>query len=273
MGNTKYTDSEIASLKKEIDELKLRLEEAKASNAAKETFLSNMSHDIRTPMNAIMGFTQLASDSKEDPALVQEYLSHVRDSGKQMMSLIDELLEMSNITSGEVKLEPEECYIKEQLDIVLESLEKPAQEKGLQFVREVELDEQPAVTDPVRLRRILRNLVDNAIKYTPAGGTVRIKAKAGEISHAGYRRYEFTIEDTGIGMTEEFLQKIFTSFEQEKTSTESGLTGTGLGLSVVKGIVDLMNGTVTVHSRKNEGSVFLVELPMKMAELSFMGGN
>ena len=261
-----YIETSRRALKAEHRRMEAELEKERHVAEAKDELLFHVSHDIRTPMNAIMGFTKLASEAKDDPALMQEYLSHVRDSGRQMMSLIDELLEMSNISAGEAQLEPEECDIKAQFDIVLDNLEIQAKEKGVTFIRAVEIDDQLAWADPVRFRRILRNLVDNAIKYTPSGGAVTVSARVSDISHAGYRRYEFTVEDTGIGMTEEFLEKIFESFAQEKTSTESGMSGTGLGLSVVKGLVDLMNGTVRVHSEKNEGSVFYVELPLKMAE-------
>ncbi len=246
--------------------MEAELEKERQVTEAKDDLLFHVSHDIRTPMNAIMGFTQLATEAEDDPELIKEYLGHVRDSGKQMMSLIDELLEMSQITTGETELKPEQADVREQLEIVLENLEFQAQEKGISFSKEFHLGEDPVMVDAVRLRRILRNLVENAVKYTPSGGSINVTARSNEVSKSGYCRYEFTVADTGIGMSEAFLEKIFHSFEQERTSTESGMSGTGLGLSVVKGLIDLMNGTITVRSKKGEGSTFVVNLPLKLAK-------
>ncbi|MCR5321628.1 MAG: amino acid permease [Lachnospiraceae bacterium] len=244
--------------------MEMELDREKNEVEIKNDFLFHISHDIRTPMNAILGFTEIARRDPEDVEQVKDCLEHVGSAGKTMMNLIDQLLDMSELNGEDVAVQVEPCDLSEQLEIVMESVATNIQDKELTLIKEIQLPEDLVLADGSKVRRILRNLLDNAVKYTPVGGSVTVRAMAGELSESGYARYEFQIADTGIGMSEEFLENIFKSFHQEATSTESGLSGTGLGLSMVKSLVDMMGGSVNVRSKKEEGSIFTVDFPLKI---------
>lgn len=251
--------------KREAQALALELERQKHMSEAKSSFLFNISHDIRTPMNAIVGFTTLARRHIDDRERLEEYLRRVDESNQHMLSLIDDLLEMSQIDSGRVKLKAEVCDLREQLDIALSVMAAQIEEKGLTLETDIAIPADEVCVDAHRFRRIMTNLIGNAVKFTDAPGTIRVAARSKQVSESGYARYEFEVADTGIGMSEEFLQRIFKAFEREETSTRTGYLGAGLGLSIVKSLLDIMGGSISVRSRKGEGSTFTVSLPLKLA--------
>ena len=251
----------------QADNLRMELELASEKNLidARNEFLFNVSHDIRTPMNAIMGYTELALRHIEDREELTDALLNVKNSSHHMMSLIDDLLEMSSITAGVMSLKPEICNIKEELDIVYDMMLIKANEKGIILSKNLSLPDVDVITDAHRFRRVMSNLLDNAIKFTSSGGKVELSARTGDSSDSGYLRYEFKISDTGIGMSEDFLNKLFGVFAREETSTKSGSRGIGLGLAIVKNLVDRLGGTIKVDSTKGEGTVFTVSIPMMQA--------
>lgn len=240
------------------------LARAEAANKAKTTFLSNMSHDIRTPMNAIIGFTTLAATHIDNKELVKDYLGKITAASSHLLSLINDVLDMSRIESGRMQLEEVECSLSEILHGLRNILQADVKSKRLNFyIDTVDVFNEHVICDKLRLNQILLNLLGNAVKFTEPGGSVsvRISQKPAEVKE--YARYEFRVRDTGIGMSEEFLTHLFEPFERERTSTASGIQGTGLGMSITKNIVEMMGGTIAVKSRKGEGSEFIIELPMK----------
>ena len=237
---------------------------AETANRAKSTFLSNMSHDIRTPMNAIIGFTTLALSNIDDKERVKDYLAKTLASSNHLLSLINDVLDMSRIESGKIHLEE----VKVNLSDVLHDLKTIV--SGQIYAKQLELymdatdvTDEDVYCDKTRLNQILLNLLSNAIKFTPAGGTVsvRVRQLAGKVHGCG--QYEFRIKDNGIGMSEEFAQKIFEPFERERTSTVSRIQGTGLGMAITKNIVDMMGGTIEVQTAQGKGSEFIICLPLR----------
>ncbi len=255
-------------VREEMDQrrlLKSALLQANRANKAKSVFLSNMSHDIRTPMNAIMGFTNLAIGHIDQKERVEEYLKKILTSGNHLVSLINDVLDMSRIESGKMHLEETLCSLPEILHGLRSIIQGDLRAKQLDFsVDTVDVRDEEIFCDKLRLNQILLNLLSNSIKYTPAGGSIflRITEKPG--APAGYANYEFRIEDTGIGMSEEFVSHIFEPFEREETATVNGIQGTGLGMAITKNIVDLMNGTIQVSSRQGEGTVFTVGVTFRL---------
>lgn len=241
------------------------LERERRASAAKSTFLFNISHDIRTPMNSIMGFTELAKRHVNDPEQLSMYLDKVDISNRHMLSLIDDLLEMSQIDSGQTRIKTEVVSLSKELADVVEIMETQAHEKGVTLETDSKLPEEDVYVDSIRFRRIMMNLISNAIKFTNAGGWVRVSARPKNVSKSGYTRYILSVKDNGIGMSEDFLQRVFEAFEREETSTQTGYIGTGLGLSITKRLLDIMGGSIEVKSRKGEGSEFIVSLPLKLA--------
>ena len=253
--------------KKRIQEENIRmqveLDKEKHLAETRDEFLFNVSHDIRTPMNAIMGFTDLALRHLDDREELLDDLDKVKKASTHMMSLIDDLLEMSHINSEHIELKPEVSCIETELDTVIEMLKLPAYEKGIELMKRLDIPPAKVIMDAHRFRRVMNNLIGNAIKFTPSGGKVKVEAVASEASASGYVRYVFKVSDTGVGMNREFMEKLFLPFSREETSTRSGASGTGLGLSIAKNLVDRMGGTIEVESAKNEGSTFTVSIPMK----------
>ena len=243
--------------------MEVALEKEKQAHEAKSEFLFSVSHDVRTPMNAIMGFTDLARQHIREPERLRGYLDKVRESSEHMLSLIDNLLEMSQIDSGHIHLKPEACSLREQMDSVLALMEGQAEAKGVALSADLNIPETRVLIDIHCFRRILTNLTDNAVKFTPKGGSVKVSAKAGPASDSGYARYEFQVSDTGVGISKEFSSHMFQAFEREESSTKSGVLGTGLGLSIVKNMLDAMGGSIAVQSQKGIGSTFTVNLPIK----------
>lgn len=241
------------------------LAQAERANKAKSTFLSNMSHDIRTPMNAIMGFTALASTHLDNKEQVREYLEKIMSSGNHLLSLINDVLDMSRIESGKIHIEEKPCSLPEILHELRNMLQADIHAKQLDlYIDTVDVLNEEIYCDKLRLNQIFLNLLSNAVKFTGAGGTIsmRIIEKAG--APAGCASYEFHVKDTGIGMSEEFVSHIFEPFERERNSTISGIQGTGLGMAITKNIVDMMNGSIQVKSRPGEGSEFIVSLTFRV---------
>ena len=237
---------------------------AETANRAKSTFLSNMSHDIRTPMNAIIGFTTLAISNIDDKNRVKDYLSKTLASSNHLLSLINDVLDMSRIESGKIHLEEVEVNLSDVLHDLKTIVSGQIYAKQLEFYMDaMDVTDEDVYCDKTRLNQILLNLLSNAIKFTPAGGTVsvRVRQLSGKVHGCG--QYEFRIKDNGIGMSQEFAQKIFEPFERERTSTVSRIQGTGLGMAITKNIVDMMGGTIKVQTAQGKGSEFIICLPMR----------
>ena len=237
---------------------------AETANRAKSTFLSNMSHDIRTPMNAIIGFTTLALSNIDDKERVKDYLAKTLASSNHLLSLINDVLDMSRIESGKIHLEEVEVNLSDVLHDLKTIVSGQIYAKQLElYMDATDVTDEDVYCDKTRLNQILLNLLSNAIKFTPAGGTVsvRVRQLAGKVHGCG--QYEFRIKDNGIGMSEEFAQKIFEPFERERTSTVSRIQGTGLGMAITKNIVDMMGGTIEVQTAQGKGSEFIICLPLR----------
>ena len=237
---------------------------AETANRAKSTFLSNMSHDIRTPMNAIIGFTTLALSNINDTERVKDYLAKTLASSNHLLSLINDVLDMSRIESGKIHLEEVEVNLSDVLHDLKTIVSGQIYAKQLELYMDVmDVTDEDVYCDKTRLNQILLNLLSNAIKFTPAGGTVsvRVRQLAGKVRGCG--QYEFRIKDNGIGMSQEFAQKIFEPFERERTSTVSRIQGTGLGMAITKNIVDMMGGTIEVQTAQGKGTEFTVCVPMR----------
>ena len=244
--------------------LQVAVEKAESANRAKSTFLSNMSHDIRTPMNAIIGFTTLALSNIDDTDRVKDYLGKTLASSNHLLSLINDVLDMSRIESGKIHLEEVEVNLSDVLHDLKTIVSGQIFAKQLELYMDVmDVTDEDVYCDKTRLNQILLNLLSNAIKFTPAGGTVsvRVRQLAGKVRGCG--QYEFRIKDNGIGMSQEFAQKIFEPFERERTSTVSGIQGTGLGMAITKNIVDMMGGTIEVQTAQGKGTEFTVCVPMR----------
>ena len=244
--------------------LQVAVEKAESANRAKSTFLSNMSHDIRTPMNAIIGFTTLALSNIDDTDRVKDYLGKTLASSNHLLSLINDVLDMSRIESGKIHLEEVEVNLSDVLHDLKTIVSGQIYAKQLELYMDVmDVTDEDVYCDKTRLNQILLNLLSNAIKFTPAGGTVsvRVRQLAGKVHGCG--QYEFRIKDNGIGMSPEFAQKIFEPFERERTSTVSGIQGTGLGMAITKNIVDMMGGTIEVQTAQGKGTEFTVCVPMR----------
>ena len=237
---------------------------AETANRAKSTFLSNMSHDIRTPMNAIIGFTTLALSNIDDKDRVKDYLAKTLASSNHLLSLINDVLDMSRIESGKIHLEEVEVNLSDVLHDLKTIVSGQIYAKQLElYMDATDVADEDVYCDKTRLNQILLNLLSNAIKFTPAGGTVsvRVRQLAGKVHGCG--QYEFRIKDNGIGMSPEFAKKIFEPFERERTSTVSRIQGTGLGMAITKNIVDMMGGTIEVQTAQGKGSEFIICVPMR----------
>ena len=245
--------------------LQVAVEKAESANRAKSTFLSNMSHDIRTPMNAIIGFTTLALSNIDDTDRVKDYLGKTLASSNHLLSLINDVLDMSRIESGKIHLEEVEVNLSDVLHDLKTIVSGQIYAKQLElYMDAMDVTDEDVYCDKTRLNQILLNLLSNAIKFTPAGGTVsvRVRQLAGKVRGCG--QYEFRIKDNGIGMSQEFAQKIFEPFERERTSTVSRIQGTGLGMAITKNIVDMMGGTIEVQTAQGKGSEFIIRVPLRV---------
>ena len=261
--------SQIVRVKKEMQEkmdMQMALEQEKNANEAKSAFLFSVSHDIRTPMNAIMGFTDLAKRHMNDPERLRDYLGKVDEANHHLLALIDDLLEMSRLDYGRVEIKTEPLDLARQINMALDMFKPQIEEKSLTLLRDIAIPQQPVCLDGLRFRRIIGNIVGNAVKFTPAHGEIKVTVRQKRLSDSGYARYEIVVEDNGIGMTEEFMKRMFESFEREESATKTGYLGTGLGLTITKRLLDIMGGSISATSKKGEGSSFVIDLPLKLAD-------
>ena len=252
-----------------IQEEKLRmemeLERERQASEVKAAFLFNISHDILTPLNAIMGFTDLARRHLNEPELLRNYLAKVDESSRQMLTLVNDLLDMSKITYGKTQLRSEVCDLEEQVLVVVHAFKQRAAEKNVSLESVINLPREMVYTDDVNFRKILSALVDNAIKFTPPGGHVKLSAKKKKVSEdANYIRCEFVISDDGVGMNEDFMMRMYETFEREETSTKTGYLSAGLGLAITKKLLDAMGGSIEAVSEKGKGTTFTVGIPFKI---------
>ena len=259
---------EIKALNEELDKsqkkLKAALKAAESANKAKTLFLNSMSHDIRTPMNAIIGFTTLADSHIGNKERVKNYLGKILISSRHLLSLINDVLDMSRIESGKVKIEKAPLSLLKLIDEICTIIQAGVNEKELEFSLDADrIEDENVLGDSLRIQQVLLNILGNAIKFTPAGGKVSFQVIQKEAVSAGSAVYEFRIKDSGIGMSREFQKHIFEAFSREDSATVSGLQGTGLGMAITKNIVDLMGGTIAVKSEEGKGSEFVVCLELE----------
>ena len=261
-------DAKIAEQKIALEQQQALLEkalvQAESANKAKTMFLSNMSHDIRTPMNAIIGFTNLALNNLKDPSLVKSYLEKTVVSSTHLLSLINDILDMSRIESGKIRLEEVNCNLSEimhDLNTIILGQAK-AKQQNL-YMDSFDIENENVICDKLRLHQMLINLLSNAVKFTPVGGSIHVFVRqTGKEQAMGL--FEFHVKDNGIGMSSEFLKVLYEPFERERTSTISKTQGTGLGMSITKKIVDMMGGTIDVVSAPGKGTEFIVHLKLKI---------
>ncbi|MCM1252594.1 MAG: response regulator [Clostridium sp.] len=244
------------------------LMQAQHANRAKTTFLSNMSHDIRTPMNAIIGFATIAVSHIHNTEQVRDSLEKVLSSSNHLLSLINDILDMSRIESGKVQIKEQECNISELMHNLVNIIQPQVKAKQLElFIDTFEVANEDVIADSLKLNQVFINLLSNAVKYTPAGGSISFRIMQKTTYHHGYGDYTFIIKDNGIGMAQEFVEHVFEPFEREATTTKTGIEGTGLGMAITKNIVEMMNGTINVTSEVGKGSTFTVELTLKLQDV------
>lgn len=245
--------------------LEERLVKAENAERAKTMFLSNMSHDIRTPMNAIIGYTTLAATNIDNKERIQDYLSKILSSSNHLLSLINDILDMSRIESGRVDIEEIECSLPDMLQDLRNILQSQIQAKQLNFfIDTIDVIDEDVYCDKLHLNQVLLNLVGNAIKFTPSGGSVTLIFKQKHGAPEGYALYEIHVKDTGIGMSADFMKHVFEPFERESTSTVSGIQGTGLGMAIAKNIIDMMGGTIEVFSEQGKGTEYIITLELRL---------
>ena len=249
------------SLEQKNAELELAVQHETAANRAKREFLFNMSHDIRTPMNAIIGFTSLAAAHIDNREQVIDYLKKISTASQHLLSLINDVLDMSRIESGKVALETKPVHLPDLVHDIRDIIQSNITSKRLSlYIDTLDVSDEDVIADPMRLNQVLLNILTNAIKFTPTGGMISLRILQKNTAPKGYADYEFHVRDNGIGMSEEFRAHIFEQFSREKTSTVSKIQGTGLGMSITKNLVDMMGGTITVDSEPGQGSEFTVSL-------------
>ena len=256
-----------AELENSRADLRVALEAAEHANRAKTTFLNNMSHDIRTPMNAIIGFTSLAATHIDNKEQVRGYLAKIMTSSRHLLSLINDVLDMSRIESGKVKIDAVPVHLPDVIHDLRTIIQTNAAAKQLDlFIDTEDVHDENIIADKLRLNQILLNILGNAIKFTRPGGTIRIRVIQKPTAPDGFADYEFRIKDNGIGMRPEFQQHIFEAFSREDSSTVSGIQGTGLGMAITKNLVDMMGGKIAVHSEEGKGSEFIVDLRFALSD-------
>ncbi len=265
-----YSERIMDVAKKEEEEnrrvLQNALDMAEQANHAKTTFLNSMSHDIRTPMNAIIGFTALATAHIDDTALVKDYLRKIATSGDHLLSLINDILDMSRIESGSMKIEEAQVHLPTLLQEIKTIVQPDIEAKQMSFLIDTgEIKNEEILCDKLHFSQVMLNLLSNAVKYTPAAGKIEIHVRQKVSVRPDYACYEFHVKDNGIGMSEEFQKHVFESFTREQTQTVSGIQGSGLGMAITKNILDMMGGTISVHSEPNVGTAFIVTLQFKIA--------
>lgn len=260
-----YYQFEIRRYKDFMHEVKLQkaVDDARAANEAKTRFLFNMSHDIRTPMNAILGFSELLKKHIDEKERALDYIEKIHTSSTFLLSIINYVLEMARIESGEAALKTEEGNFEELVHSLQAVFEPTVNEKHLEYTCTLDVQHKYVICDKTKVREIILNIVSNSLKYTPEGGKVAFNITEEPSEHTDESIYKIVVEDTGIGMSKEYLPHIFEEFTREHSTTESKVIGTGLGLPIVKSLVDLMNGTIDVESELGKGTRFEVRLPLK----------
>ena len=254
-------------LQQKNNELEKSIEKEAIANKSKREFLFNMSHDIRTPMNAIIGFTSLAATHIDHKEQVLDYLKKISVSSQHLLSLINDILDMSRLESGKVKIDEKTVHLPDVIHDLKTIIQSNITSKRLSLLIDtMDVYDEDIITDPLRLNQILLNILSNAIKFTPAGGTISVQITQKNTLYKDRAEYEFRIKDNGIGMSEEFKNHIFEEFAREESSTVSGIQGTGLGLAIVKKIVDLMDGTIEVNTELGKGTEFVVSLTFKLSD-------
>ena len=243
------------------------LREAEHANQAKTVFLNNMSHDIRTPMNAIVGFTSLAASHVDNRDLVRDYLGKINISSQHLLSLLNDVLDMSRIESGRMTLEEADVHLPDVIHELRTILQASVTAKRQQlFIETQDVVNEDIVTDRLRLNQVLLNILSNATKFTPSGGTISFRVIEAPSDEPGRTRFQFRIRDNGIGMSDAFQKTIFEAFTRERSTTVSGIKGTGLGMAITKRIVDMMGGTISLHSVEGEGTEFTVTIPCRISQ-------
>lgn len=265
---SKEITEQVQQQREQTQALQDALMQAQHANRAKTTFLSNMSHDIRTPMNAIIGFATIAVSHIDHKEQVRDCLQKVLSSSNHLLSLINDILDMSRIESGKVQIKEQECNISEVMHNLVNIIQPQVKAKQLElFIDTFEVANEDVIADALKLNQVFINLLSNAVKYTPAGGTVTFRIMQKTTFRHGYGDYTFIVKDNGIGMSQEFADHIFEPFERETTVTQNGIQGTGLGMAITKNIVEMMNGTISVESQVGKGSTFKVELSLKLQDV------
>ena len=265
---TKEITDQVKKQKEQTQALQDALMQAQHANRAKTTFLSNMSHDIRTPMNAIIGFATIAASHINNRDQVRDCLQKVLSSSNHLLSLINDILDMSRIESGKVQIKEQECNISELMHNLVSIIQPQVKAKQLElFIDTFDIANEDVIADALKLNQVFINLLSNAVKYTPAGGTVTFRIMQKTTFRHGYGDYIFAIKDNGIGMSADFVEHIFEPFEREASTTRSGIEGTGLGMAITKNIVEMMGGTISVQSKVGQGSEFTVSLTLKLQDI------
>ena len=246
-------------------ELEKAVHEAKCANEAKTRFLFNMSHDIRTPINAIIGFADLLEKHIDEKERVRDYIGKIKSSSEFLLSLINYVLETARIESGKTSLKKEVCCASRLIESLTDIFEPEVCKKGLTYSYTKDIEHEYVMGDETKVREIFINIIGNSLKYTPAGGKITIDIREIPFDRENYIAYKIVVEDTGIGMSEDYLPHIFEEFSREHTSTESKVVGTGLGLPIVKALIDLMGGTIEIESEVGKGTKTTVMIPFEIA--------
>ncbi|MDO4494018.1 MAG: transporter substrate-binding domain-containing protein [Clostridia bacterium] len=260
------TDDIVEAERERLKELKAALVAAQEANKAKTVFLNSMSHDIRTPMNAILGFTRLMEKELDDPAKLSDHLEKVRTSGDYLLALMNNVLEFARIDSGRVTVNESLTDLLDGENTVLPYFEEDIRKKGLKFSAEMDITHRYVYVDMPKTKEITMNLLSNAIKYTPEGGSVAMRFTESPSDKEGYATYTCVVSDTGRGMSAEYLAHIFDMFTRERDTTESKVAGTGLGMAIVKKLVDMLNGTIEIDSAPGKGTTIAVTMEHRIAE-------
>ena len=262
----KYARIQALADQRAKDELGKALKKAEDANRAKTIFLNNMSHDIRTPMNAIVGFSDLLEKELVGQEKAKEYVTKIKSSSNFLLSLINNVLEVARIESGKTELHEEVKNMKELHEEVVSIFQEQMKSKEITFTHSLDITHKYVLLDSTKLREILLNILSNALKYTLNGGTVDYSMKEIPSQEGNKATYRIVVLDTGIGMSKEFLANIFDEFSRERTTTESGVIGSGLGMSIVKQLVDLMNGNIEIESEKGKGTKVTINLSFKISD-------
>lgn len=260
-------DSTIATEREQQDLLKMALTAAEEANEAKSAFLSSMSHDIRTPLNAIIGFNNLATEHLDDRKALEHYLENVRVSSNHLLDLINDVLDMSHIESGKIEVNEQPMHLLHMFDDLRTIIGGSADAAGLDLVFDTSnIIHENVLADELKLKKVLVNILGNAVKFTDAGGTVTFRAKEKQLRSSDYAHFIFSVTDTGIGMSEDFQKHVFEAFAREHEQTSEAASGTGLGLSIAKSLVNYMNGTIHVESAPGKGSTFVVTIHLRVID-------